>query len=73
MVRDFFRLSLAMNTSSIAPAARHSLASRWHWSEFKACAVLAPAYKRGYGTADEIVPVHFDLATASFLRQNRLP
>ena len=58
-------------------------ASRWHWREFKACTVFTSAYERGYGTADEIVPMHIELANAggiekkrqsgpSFVRQNRL-
>jgi len=31
------------------------VASRWKWSEVKTCEVWQAAYKRGYGTPDEIV------------------
>lgn len=31
--------------------------SLWRWNDMMPCAVAKPAYSRGYGTFDEIVPL----------------
>ena len=43
-------------------------ASRWDWSEFKAYAVSKGAHDRGYGTPEEVSPVHGE--TTSLERQS---
>jgi hypothetical protein len=37
---------------------RATVASRWKWSEGTSCEVSKEAYERGYGMAEEIVPVN---------------
>jgi hypothetical protein len=32
-----------------------SVASRWRWGDVKTCAVSKAAYKRGYGTPEEVL------------------
>jgi len=36
---------------------KSAAASVWRWNELKTCAVSHVAYERGYGTAEEIVPI----------------
>ena len=37
---------------------RGSLSTLWRWSEVKTCEVSNAAYERGYGSPDEITPIH---------------
>jgi hypothetical protein len=37
---------------------RPSASSVWKWSDMKPCTVAKPAHSRGYGSFEEIVPLH---------------
>ena len=46
-------------------------ATRWHWSEFQACAVSRDAYDCGYGTREEIVTIRVSLENAAGIGSER--